>query len=167
MKRVRYSVAMSLDGYIADPNGEYDWIVMDPHIDFGAIFSQFDTLLMGRKTYEVTKAQGDSGMTKRDRDLRLLAHIASGRLSRRNRRVRQSRGDGGNPQRETGQGYLVVRRRFPVPQPARPRARGFGRSRGRSGASRWRGAPAARSRIADSAQAQQAQGLSEERHFGA
>ena len=64
MKRVRYSVAMSLDGYIAGPNGEYDWIVMDPHIDFGAIFSQFDTLLMGRKTYEVTKAQGDSGMTK-------------------------------------------------------------------------------------------------------
>ena len=30
MRPVRYSVAMSLDGYIAGPNGEYDWIVMDP-----------------------------------------------------------------------------------------------------------------------------------------
>jgi dihydrofolate reductase len=54
MRRVRYQVACSLDGYIAGPNGEYDWIVMDPEIDFNAIFSQFDTLLMGRRTFEVT-----------------------------------------------------------------------------------------------------------------
>jgi dihydrofolate reductase len=41
-----------LDGYIAGPKGEADWIVMDPEIDFNALFQQFDTLLMGRKTYE-------------------------------------------------------------------------------------------------------------------
>ena len=29
MRRVRYAVAMSLDGYVAGPNGEYDWIEMD------------------------------------------------------------------------------------------------------------------------------------------
>ena len=34
MRRVRFSVAMSLDGYIAGPKGESDWIVMDPDIDF-------------------------------------------------------------------------------------------------------------------------------------
>jgi len=66
-RRVRYSVAMSLDGYIAGPKGEYDWIVMDPEIDFGALMASFDTVLMGRKTYEVTKQQqggggGDAGM---------------------------------------------------------------------------------------------------------
>jgi dihydrofolate reductase len=60
MRRIRYQVASSLDGYIAGPNGEYDWIVMDPDIDFGALFAQFDTLVMGRKTYEV--AQGGPGM---------------------------------------------------------------------------------------------------------
>jgi dihydrofolate reductase len=52
MKRIRYLVAASLDGYIAGPNGEFDWIVQDPEIDFGAMFAQFDTFLMGRRTFE-------------------------------------------------------------------------------------------------------------------
>lgn len=33
MRLVHYSVAMSLDGYVAGPNGEFDWIVMDPDMD--------------------------------------------------------------------------------------------------------------------------------------
>ncbi|MEA2693578.1 MAG: hypothetical protein QOJ16_2965 [Acidobacteriota bacterium] len=49
---------MSLDGYIAGPNGESDWIVMDPDIDFGALMEAFDTVLLGRKTYEATREQG-------------------------------------------------------------------------------------------------------------
>lgn len=66
MRRVRYSVASSLDGFIAGPNGEYDWIPMDPDIDFAAMFSNFDTMLMGRKTYEVAKTAGpeQTGMWK-------------------------------------------------------------------------------------------------------
>ena len=58
MRRVRLSVAMSLDGFIAGPNGESDWIVMDPDIDFRALFSAFDTVLMGRKSYEAALQQG-------------------------------------------------------------------------------------------------------------
>jgi dihydrofolate reductase len=52
MRRVRYSVAVSLDGYIAGPKGEADWIIMDPEIDFGALMEQFDTFLLGRRTFE-------------------------------------------------------------------------------------------------------------------
>ena len=60
MKRLRYSVASSLDGFIADPHGGYDWIVNDPAIDFAAIFDQFDTFVMGRGTFEITLThQGD------------------------------------------------------------------------------------------------------------
>jgi dihydrofolate reductase len=59
MRRLRYSVAASLDGYIAGPHGEFDWIVMDPDIDFPAMYREFDTLLMGRHTYEVMRAMGD------------------------------------------------------------------------------------------------------------
>jgi len=61
MRRIRYQVASSLDGYIAGPEGDYDWIVSDPAIDFKALFAQFDTLLMGRRTYEGL-GSGGSGM---------------------------------------------------------------------------------------------------------
>jgi dihydrofolate reductase len=62
MRRMRYAVAMSLDGYIAGPNGEADWILMDPEIDFNALVRQFDTLLMGRRTFEAMRRTGQSGM---------------------------------------------------------------------------------------------------------
>jgi dihydrofolate reductase len=58
MRQLRYSVAMSLDGFIAGPKGEYDWIVHDPAFDFGALFRQFDTLLMGRRTFDLAQSQG-------------------------------------------------------------------------------------------------------------
>jgi len=61
VRRVRYAVAMSLDGYIAGPKGEADWIVMDPEIDFRAIFAQFDTLLVGRRSYEAMAGYGGGG----------------------------------------------------------------------------------------------------------
>jgi dihydrofolate reductase len=49
---------MSLDGYIAGPGGESDWIVPDPEVDFAALFARFDTWLMGRRTFELTQAPG-------------------------------------------------------------------------------------------------------------
>lgn len=52
MRLVRFSAAISLDGFIAGPNGEYDWIVQDPDRDFAALMAQFDTFLIGRKTFE-------------------------------------------------------------------------------------------------------------------
>ncbi|MCC6397747.1 MAG: dihydrofolate reductase [Bacteroidetes bacterium] len=61
MRKLRYNVAVSLDGYIARSDGSFDWIVEDSSIDFDALFAQFDTLLMGRKTYEVVRSQGAGG----------------------------------------------------------------------------------------------------------
>jgi dihydrofolate reductase len=58
MRRLRYGVAMSLDGYIAGPNGEADWILMDPEVDFAAMFSEYDTLLMGRGTFRTAETMG-------------------------------------------------------------------------------------------------------------
>ena len=57
-RRLRYQVATSLDGFIAGPQGEYDWIAEDPTLDLEAFAEQFDTLLMGRRTYELALSQG-------------------------------------------------------------------------------------------------------------
>ena len=58
MSRIRYAVTMSLDGYIAGPEDEFDWIVHEPSVDFGALFAQFDTFLIGRRTFESMQKPG-------------------------------------------------------------------------------------------------------------
>ena len=58
MRLVRFGGAMSLDGYIAGPNGEFDWIAMDPDVDFAGHMAQFDTYLIGRKTFEAMRRMG-------------------------------------------------------------------------------------------------------------
>jgi len=60
MRRVRYQVACSLDGFIAGPNDDFDWITPEPTFDFEGLYAQFDTLLMGRRTYEIVRAAGES-----------------------------------------------------------------------------------------------------------
>ena len=75
MKRMRYSVAMSLDGFVAGPKGEYDWIVMDPDFDWKALYGQFDTLLMGRRSYDAMRARGMS-----PKGMGMTAYVASSTL---------------------------------------------------------------------------------------
>ena len=58
MRRVLYRVAASLDGFIAGPNGEIDWIVPDPTVDFVSLYAGVDTVLLGRRTYEMTLQPG-------------------------------------------------------------------------------------------------------------
>jgi dihydrofolate reductase len=62
MKKIRYAVAASLDGYIAGPKGEADWIIIDPEIDFEALFKRFDTMLMGRRTFAAMEKTGQAPM---------------------------------------------------------------------------------------------------------
>jgi dihydrofolate reductase len=60
MRPLVYSVAASLDGFIAGPHGEFDWIIHDPTMDFAEIFAAFDTIVMGRHSYELILKAGRS-----------------------------------------------------------------------------------------------------------
>ena len=57
MRKVIYALTNSLDSYIARTDGVADWILMDEEIDFGQLVARFDTVLIGRKTYEYTAQQ--------------------------------------------------------------------------------------------------------------
>ena len=60
MRKVTYGAANSLDNYIARPDGGVDWLLWSK--DVSAITAEFwkgiDTVLMGRKTYDVARAKG-------------------------------------------------------------------------------------------------------------
>lgn len=75
MPRICYQVAATLDGFIAGPAGEHDWIPHDPDVDFEALFARFDTFLMGRRTYEALPADQDMSAWGR-------VYVASRTLSR-------------------------------------------------------------------------------------
>ncbi|KFA81396.1 hypothetical protein S40288_08394 [Stachybotrys chartarum IBT 40288] len=63
-RRIRYNVATSLDGFIAPPDELTDWIVEDGDIDFVKLYEEFDTFIMGRKTYETLFAMGDQNLLR-------------------------------------------------------------------------------------------------------
>lgn len=54
MRNVVLGLTVSLDGFIEGPNGEYDWCVPNPEYDFNAFFNRFDTIFVGRKTYQMS-----------------------------------------------------------------------------------------------------------------
>ena len=55
MRKLKYYVAISVDGFIARPDGSFDGFLMEgEHVtEFAESLSEFDAVLMGRKTYEV------------------------------------------------------------------------------------------------------------------
>jgi dihydrofolate reductase len=58
MRKVVLGVGISLDGYIARPDGAVDFLFMPKDYSMGPFFKTIDTALMGRKTYEVAMKMG-------------------------------------------------------------------------------------------------------------
>jgi dihydrofolate reductase len=58
MRKIILEVAVSLDGFIEGPNGEYDWCFNDQDYDLPDFIKRVDSLFMGRKTYEMVQAMG-------------------------------------------------------------------------------------------------------------
>ena len=56
MRKIILQLAVSLDGYIEGPHGEFDWCFTDGDYGMSAFFKRVDTTFMGRKTYELALA---------------------------------------------------------------------------------------------------------------
>ena len=63
MRKVVLGLAVSLDGFIEGPNGEYDWCFTDQDYGFTDFMNRVDAVFMGRKSYELTqKIAGNASM---------------------------------------------------------------------------------------------------------
>lgn len=54
MRKVVLRLAVSLDGFVEGPDGEYDWCIPNPEFDFNKFFNRFDAIFVGRKTYQMS-----------------------------------------------------------------------------------------------------------------
>lgn len=66
MRKVILAVAVSLDSFIEGPNGEYDWCSPNEGYSLEEFFKRFDTIFVGRKTYEMSSEMegGPAGFPK-------------------------------------------------------------------------------------------------------
>ena len=63
MRTVTYGAACSLDGFIAPKDGSMDWLHFSRDVQeyMATYWASIDTMLMGRKTWEVAVGQGGRG----------------------------------------------------------------------------------------------------------
>lgn len=59
MRRIVYFVASSLDGFLARPDGAIDWLFTDQDYGYTDFLAGIDTVVMGRKTYDLCLTFGD------------------------------------------------------------------------------------------------------------
>ncbi|AHG91880.1 bifunctional deaminase-reductase domain protein [Gemmatirosa kalamazoonensis] len=69
MRTVTYGAAVSLDGFIAGPNGEIDWLRWSDDVDevMRAFWKDVDAVLMGRKTWDFAATQSGEKHSSRVR----------------------------------------------------------------------------------------------------
>jgi len=60
MRKVILAVGVSLDSYIARPDGSVDFLFMPKDYSMAGLIDRVDTAIMGRKTYEVALRMGGS-----------------------------------------------------------------------------------------------------------
>jgi dihydrofolate reductase len=56
MRRVRLFIATSLDGYIAGRDDDLGWLFDDADYGYAAFYDSIDTVLVGRRTYDVAQS---------------------------------------------------------------------------------------------------------------
>lgn len=60
MRKIILGLAVTLDGFIEGPNGEYDWCLTDQDYGMSDFFQHVDACFYGRKSYELAQSMGDT-----------------------------------------------------------------------------------------------------------
>lgn len=60
MRKLILGLAITLDGYIEGPNGEYDWCFTDQDYGLNDFFERIDAMFIGRKSYEIAQQHAEN-----------------------------------------------------------------------------------------------------------
>jgi dihydrofolate reductase len=69
MGNIVLDLAVSLDGLIEGPNGEYDWCIMEPEMDFSGFLNSIGAIFYGRKSYELFGSQVPETFSDYEREI--------------------------------------------------------------------------------------------------
>jgi dihydrofolate reductase len=74
-RRIILDLAVTLDGFIEGGNGEVDWCIMDAEMGFIDFLKQIDTILYGRKSYDLWgQYTPDKDCTDTEKEMWQLVH---------------------------------------------------------------------------------------------
>lgn len=81
MRKVILGLAVSLDGFIEGPKGEYDWCFTDQDYGLSSFFERVDALFMGRKSYELTQQMAAQGSADQSSMPAMKSYVFSNTLT--------------------------------------------------------------------------------------
>lgn len=58
MRKIILNLAVSLDGFIEDAKGKFDWCMADQDYGMAAFMKRIDAIFMGRKSYDLVQTMG-------------------------------------------------------------------------------------------------------------
>ncbi|GAA0336075.1 dihydrofolate reductase family protein [Bacillus carboniphilus] len=74
-RKILLDLAVTLDGFIEGPKGEVDWCIMDPEMNFNNFLNQIDTILYGRKSYDLWgQYKPDTKLSDTEKEIWGLVH---------------------------------------------------------------------------------------------
>ncbi|WP_047985548.1 dihydrofolate reductase family protein [Ornithinibacillus californiensis] len=73
-RRILLDLAVTLDGFVEGKNGEVDWCIMDSDMGFTNFLNQIDTIIYGRKSYDLWGEYTPVGESDEEKDMWELIH---------------------------------------------------------------------------------------------
>ncbi|MEL4026719.1 dihydrofolate reductase family protein [Lysinibacillus endophyticus] len=91
-RKVILDLAVTLDGFIEGENGEVDWCIMDPEMNFLEFLNGIDTILYGRKSYDLWgQYTPDTNASMTDKELWEAVHSKEKYVFSRTKKATDSR----------------------------------------------------------------------------
>jgi dihydrofolate reductase len=87
MRKVTLGLAVTLDGFIEGPNGEYDWCFTDQDYGMSEFFNNVDAIFMGRKSWDLVASQaaGNAGGSEANPYKGMTTYVFSNTLKKTDR----------------------------------------------------------------------------------